>query len=163
MLATSNAFSITFTTVARASGVTRQTLYTRWETPQRLVASAILNGHTGAHPKQHKTLAATTRSWYLSVIDGLSDPGRAAALSALISFAQTDPVCSESLNTIVEDRRAAFNALVSRFGLKLSEDDFAIASGPIFHALFFDHRRPPKALVDWTVATVEAMASHVGD
>lgn len=163
MLATSSAFSITFTTVARASGVTRQTLYSRWVTPQRLIASAILNGHTGAHPKQLKTLAATSRSWFLSVIDGLDDPGRAAALSALISFAQTDAVCSESLKAIVADRRAAFNVLVSGFGLKLSEDDFAIASGPIFHALFFEHRRPKKALVDWTVETVVAMAARPGD
>jgi len=160
MLATRSAFSITFTAVARASGVTRQTLYARWETPQRLVAAAVLNGHSGAQPMRYDTLAATIRSWFLSVIDGLSDPGRAAALSAVISFAQTDPACREILGVIVEDRRAAFNELVSGFGLELSNDDFAIASGPIFYALFFDDRRPTPALVEWTVDTVTAMPAR---
>ena len=161
LLAEAGPAGTTFTSVARVARVSRQTLYVHWETPERLIAAAVLGGYTGGYPHDEPTIEAAARAWFESVSGALGEPTRSVAFSTLMAYAAHDDSVRTSLETITTDRYRAFSEMLARFEVTVSEDDFAFVSGPIFYSLFLRQRAPSADLIDRVVASVVSLANPV--
>ncbi|MEO8694413.1 MAG: TetR/AcrR family transcriptional regulator [Acidimicrobiales bacterium] len=140
--------NVSFTNLAREARVARQTLYTHWQTPEKLIAEAILDGYDEAHPKDADSIEAAVRMWLANMRSTLSDPSRGVALTTLAASAYHDQTSLDALRRIELDRFAAFNALLLPFGVRCELSDFSLISGPIFANLFFLREPVSDAMIE---------------
>jgi AcrR family transcriptional regulator len=141
LLAEGGPSNVSFTNLAREAQVGRQTLYTHWQTPEKLIAEAILGGYDASLPHEAESLDDAIRSWIVSVSETLAQPAHGVALTTLAALAYHDQASLDALKQIGLERYQTFCELVEPFGVQCPQADFMLLSGPLFANLFF--RREP--------------------
>ncbi len=142
---------LTYSALAAETGVTRQTLYRHWPTRERLFAELVLSGPDVDYPHPSDDPKVTVTEFLMSLRAGMSDPATASALTALVAQADRDPDSASALRVIVEDRRAALNALLADTDRQISVDEFAQLCGPILYRRFFAAGSVSVDLIDSVV------------
>jgi AcrR family transcriptional regulator len=123
--------AVSYSAVAKAAGVGRQTLYNHWATPEEMIRDAAVEGYTGGYPAEVSSAEDAVRQWLQSLAGALADPRRVAALSSLIAVALQGPDAESALRAMVVGRCAAFNELLSTIGLSCSADTYVRMVGPL--------------------------------
>lgn len=143
LLVSHGPMGVTYSTVAKAAGVGRQTLYNHWDSPSEMIRDAAIEGYTGGFPTSASSGEDAIRQWLRSLAGALSDPQRVAAVAvaALIGVAARGAGEEEDvLRRMVATRCAAFNELLAPIGLCCSTDVYARMVGPLhFQALQAGH------------------------
>ncbi len=142
---------LSFSKIAVQAGVSRQTLYSHWETLERLIADAILDGFEGGYPEPATSITETLRGWLTSLRDGNSEPARAVAIVTLAAHAFHDQSSAAALRHIMLDRHAALNRLLETFNVEVSADDLALLNGPVLFSLFFLHQPVTEQMINQIV------------
>ena len=130
LLAEAGAESVTFTTVANAARVSRNTLYRHWATREDLLVDVALR-HYQAEKTARSTgepPAGTLEDFLRSMRDNLTSPGTAAMLTNLMARAEHDPVSERVLRQVAELRHQTLATMAG----PVSDARFARIVGPIF-------------------------------
>ncbi len=142
---------VTYSAVAKAAGVGRQTLYNHWATPSEMIRDAAIEGYGGGFPVSVHSGEDAARQWLTSLAGALSEPRRLAALSALIAIGAGGGQDAQTLSAMVAARCAAFNELLSTIGLSCSAATYARMVGPL-HFQALQARQPITAELIDTIA-----------
>lgn len=152
ILVDNGADALTYTALARNSGVTRATLYKHWSTRQALLAEVILTGPKVAYPSPGPDPYTAICAFLISLRDGLSDPPTAASLLSVIAHAGHDRASATALAEILDDRRAALNALLEETDLQVTAEDYVLLTGPVIVQLLLARKRVSQKFVARIVA-----------
>jgi AcrR family transcriptional regulator len=131
--------AVQFSALAEQAGVSRQTLYRHWPTPEALVAD-LMSRRIALEPTGHAPDVETGLRDYLRALRvGLADPATAAAYGLLMSAAHHDAAAAGSLRSISESRRAMLNARLAGLREPLCSEEFALVVGPLMYLRFVVH------------------------
>jgi len=149
---------LTYSLLAERAGVTRQTLYRHWPARPALLLGLILEGADGGYPEPGPDPAAVAAAWLASLRDGLRGSGRRIAVLGVAAQADSDPDSAEALAQLTQYGRAALNELLKPSGRSITDDEYALLSGPVLARIFFE-REP---VTDEFIAIVVArwLAGH---
>jgi AcrR family transcriptional regulator len=143
---------LTYSLLAERAGVTRQTLYRHWPARPALLLGLILEGADGGYPEPGPDPAAVAAAWLASLRDGLRGSGRRIAVLGVAAQADSDPDSAEALAQLTQYGRAALNELLAPSGTGITNDEYALLSGPVLARIFFE-REP---VTDEFIAAVVA-------
>ena len=143
---------LTYSLLAERAGVTRQTLYRHWPARPALLLGLILEGADGGYPEPGPDPAAVAAAWLASLRDGLRGSGRRIAVLGVAAQADSDPDSAEALAQLTQYGRAALNELLEPSGRGITNDEYALLSGPVLARIFFE-REP---VTDEFIAVVVA-------
>ena len=143
---------LTYSLLAERAGVTRQTLYRHWPSRPALLLGLILEGADGGYPEPGPDPAVVATAWLASLRDGLRGSGRRIAVLGVAAQADSDPDSAEALAQLTQYGRAALNELLAPSGRGVTNDEYALLSGPVLARIFFE-RRP---VTDEFIAAVVA-------
>lgn len=152
LLVTNGPMGVTYSAVAKASGVGRQTLYNHWASPSEMIRDAATEGYSGGFPTQADSGEDAIRRWLTSLAGALADRRRAAAVAALIAVALRGGSEEDTLQTMVATRCAAFNELLAPIGLSCTPDLYARMVGPLHFQVLQAGRPITEDLID-SIAT----------
>lgn len=156
-------FALTYTTLARRSGVTRATLYKHWPSRQALLAAVVLTGPDVSYPSPGPDAREMISAFLLSLRDGLSDPPTAASLLTVAAQALHDPASANALATILDDRRGALNTLLADTGFQVTAEDYVLLTGPVIAHLLLRRKRVSQRFVHRIVDAWLAAISETRD
>jgi AcrR family transcriptional regulator len=159
MLAEVGPAELTYTALCATSGVTRQTLYRHWPTREALLAEIVLTAADVAYPRPGSDAGAVVTEYLHSLRSGMNDPSTAAALTSLAAHASTDPASDNALRTIVADRLAALNALLTGAGREVDPSQFAQLAGPVIFQRLIARVEPTDSFIQTLVANWLAVPS----
>jgi hypothetical protein len=91
-------------------------------------------------------------AWLASLRDGLRGSGRRIAVLGVAAQADSDPDSAEALARLTQYGRAALNELLEPSGTAITDDEYALLSGPVLARIFFE-REP---VTDEFIAVVVA-------
>jgi AcrR family transcriptional regulator len=143
---------LTYSLLAERAGVTRQTLYRHWPARPALLLGLILEGADGGYPEPGPDPAAVAAAWLASLRDGLRGSGRRIAVLGVAAQADSDPDSAEALAQLTQYGRVALNELLEPSGRAITNDEYALLSGPVLARIFFE-REP---VTDEFIAVVVA-------
>ena len=143
---------LTYSLLAERAGVTRQTLYRHWPARPALLLGLILEGVDGDYPEPGTDPGAVAAAWLASLRDGLRGSGRRIAVLGVAAQADSDPDSAEALARLTQYGRAALNELLAPSGRGVTNDEYALLSGPVLARIFFE-REP---VTDEFIAAVVA-------
>lgn len=125
---------ITFSSLAKEAHVSRQTLYTHWNSIEDVIADAVTVEQTDEKfvPDPDTTGRERLAFFLSSVRDGISQPVTTVALLAMMNNAATDQRASEALEKMTGRRMGHLAALIG----PTSREIYAQLVGPIFFAEF---------------------------
>lgn len=123
--------AVSYSAVAKAAGVGRQTLYNHWSTPEEMVRDAALEGYRGGYPTEVTSGEDAARQWLRSLAGAMSERRRVAALSSLIAVALQGAEAETVLRDMVLDRMESFDRLLATIGLTCSRETYARMVGPL--------------------------------
>jgi AcrR family transcriptional regulator len=129
---------LTYSLLAERAGVTRQTLYRHWPARPALLLGLILEGADGGYPEPGADPAAVAAAWLASLRDGLRGSGRRIAVLGVAAQADSDPDSAEALAQLTQYGRAALNELLEPSGRAITNDEYALLSGPVLARIFFE-------------------------
>jgi AcrR family transcriptional regulator len=129
---------LTYSLLAERAGVTRQTLYRHWPARPALLLGLILEGADGGYPEPGADPAAVAAAWLASLRDGLRGSGRRIAVLGVAAQADSDPDSAEALARLTQYGRAALNELLEPSGRAITDDEYALLSGPVLARIFFE-------------------------
>ncbi|MEU3351233.1 TetR/AcrR family transcriptional regulator [Streptomyces sp. NPDC037389] len=154
--------------VAERSGVHKTTLYRRWGGVDGLVAEALdLAGEDTWTPPDTGTLRGDLQALAHGIVDAFTDPGTAAAPTALIAAAFQSERAAEALRGFHRERLARCGPLIAR-AVERGEaptgtDAGAVVravSAPLFLRLFITREPVDAAVADEAAeATLAAVAA----
>ena len=150
MLATSGPDFVTYSTVAKSAGTTRQTLYRHWPTISALLTEALLAGPTVSYPTSAGLLRDDLVAFLRSLRNGMRESATASGLLALMSSAEHDDRSTAALRSITHDRRKELNALIGRPGA-VDTEGFARLAGPVLFRRFVQRQSVTNAFIDHVV------------
>lgn len=148
LLVSHGPMGVTYSAVAKAAGVGRQTLYNHWSTPSEMIRDAATEGYGGGYPASAASGEDAIRQWLTSLAGALSDRRRVAAVAALIAIAWHGGREEDTLPRMVETRCAAFNELLEPIGLACPSDLYARMVGPLHFQVLQAGRPISEELVD---------------
>jgi AcrR family transcriptional regulator len=129
---------LTYSLLAERAGVTRQTLYRHWPARPALLLSLILEGADDEYPEPGADAGPVAAAWLASLRDGLRDQARRTAVVAVAAQADSDPDSAQALAQLTGYGRAALNDLLTPSGTVVSDDDYALLTGPVLSRIFFE-------------------------
>ena len=163
LLASHGPMGVTYSTVAKAAGVGRQTLYNHWDSPSEMIRDAATEGYTGGFPTSASSGEDAIRQWLTSLAGALSDPRRVAAVAALIGVAARGTGEQDVRRAMIATRRAAFNELLSPIGLCCSAEVYARMVGPLhFQALQAGHPITEQLIDSIAGSLADELDEHPG-
>lgn len=123
---------VTFSNVAKAARVARQTLYHHWDSREQLIAEMLVVNSGHVYPlKIEATPAAHLDTFLRTFLDLANSPGIAGAAAQLITQATTDPESAATLKALQQERMQTL-----RIGWgPLSGDEYALIVGPVYFQL----------------------------
>lgn len=145
--------AVTYSAVATASGVGRQTLYNHWSTPEELVIDAARSHDVESTPMQPDSTEDATCRWLRGVADALADHRRQTELSSLIALAPHSPTSGSTLQELVESQLAAFNDVLGPLGASCSADTYARIVGPLYFHVLLAREPVSEELIDAIAAS----------
>ncbi|MCU1504680.1 MAG: TetR family transcriptional regulator, partial [Ilumatobacteraceae bacterium] len=148
LLAEGGPSNVSFTNVARAAKVGRQTLYTHWQTPERLLAEAILDEYGGPSAEDVDSVVEAVRASLLGLRETMSEPARGVAVATLTALAFHDMTSRDALHKIGADWFATFNASLRPLGVTCTLDEYALIVGPVFFLVFLLREPVTDALIE---------------
>jgi AcrR family transcriptional regulator len=154
IMVTEGPLSVSYSAVAKASGVGRQTLYNHWSTPEEMIRDAAVEGYTGGFPVEVSSGEDAVRQWLRSLAGALSDPSRVAAISSLVAIALQGDEAESALRAMVADRVAVFDELLSTIGLSCTPETYARMVGPLQFQVLIAREPITDALIDSTAAAI---------
>jgi AcrR family transcriptional regulator len=152
LLAEAGPAGLTYSLLAERAGVTRQTLYRHWPARPALLVSLILEGADDAYPEPGADPAAVITAWLVSLREGMRDQARRAAILAVTAQADSDPDSALALAQLTDDRVAALNELLKPSGVELTQDEYALLTGPVLSRVFFERRAVTDEFIQIVVA-----------
>ena len=123
--------AVSYSSVAKAAGVGRQTLYNHWATPDEMIRDAAVEGYDGGYPTEVTSGEDAIRQWLHSLRGATAEPRRRSTLSGLVAVAAGGGDSEVALRTMVQDRVRAFNEVLAQLDLVCSPETYARIVGPL--------------------------------
>jgi AcrR family transcriptional regulator len=133
--------ALTYSSLAAASGLSRQTLYQHWPTIAALIRDLLHEGPPTDYPQPGPDARVVIRAFLSSFRAGMTDRATAAAFSSLIGQAEQDPLAEQQLRDLVDNRRAALTELLVQTEVVITEERMSRLTGPVIFRRFV-HRQP---------------------
>ena len=121
----------------------------------------MLAGPEVGYPSPHSDPVIVATEFLKSLRAGITDTTTAGALTALAALADHDDISATALRTIVADRSAALNLLLTQTGRTVRADEFARLVGPVLFARFFARQPITDKFIGQTVAATATAALPV--
>ena len=133
LLAERGPIGLTYTAVAAASGVTRQTLYRHWPTRELLFAELVTTAPRAAYPAPSADASELVTGFLYSLRADLCDVPTAMCLMSLAAHAPVDPVSAAALVGVTEECRLGLNILLAATGRRVDGVEFSRLVGPVLY------------------------------
>lgn len=152
---------VSYSAVAKGSGVGRQTLYNHWAAPEEMIRDAAVEERAAGTPAEASSPEDAVRQWLRSLARVLADGAEQAVMSSLVAVAPHSPDGETSLRALAAERVAEFNELLAPFSRTCSPETFALMVGPVTYQTLLARQPVTEALIERVVATVTPALSRV--
>jgi AcrR family transcriptional regulator len=140
--------AVTYSAVARASGVGRQTLYNHWATPEEMVIDAAQEHDGEASPIDAGSIGEATDRWLHEIAAALADRHRHAEISSLIALAPHSPTSESALREMIESHRTTFDDALAPLGTSCPAETYARMVGPLYFQVLLAREPVNDELID---------------
>lgn len=140
--------AVTYSAVAQASGVGRQTLYNHWATPEEMIIDAAREHDGESSPIEAGSIGEATDRWLHQIAGALADRHRHAELSSLIALAPNSPTSESALREMIGSHCATFNDALAPLGTSCPAETYARMVGPLYFQVLLAREPVSEELID---------------
>ncbi|MET3805875.1 AcrR family transcriptional regulator [Nakamurella sp. UYEF19] len=156
LLAERGVDGLTFSSVGKAAGVSRQTLYRHWATREQLINDvAVTINDLGSAPTPNGSAESHLRAFLMSMRDLAQAPAMESAGTQLVANAASDADSAGVLRDVMDDRIAVLSTGWGPVG----DDEYALMVGPLMFRMLVLRGTVTDEFIDTIVA--EAMMRRV--
>lgn len=146
--------AVTYSAVATASGVGRQTLYNHWATPEEMVIDAAREHGGESAPINAGSIGEATDRWLHQIAGALANRHRHAELSSLIALAPHSPTSESALREMIGSQCATFNHALAPLGTSCPAETYARMVGPLYFQVLLAREPVSEELIDTISASI---------